>query len=307
MRSKPVLITILVAIMAAIGLFMLASRAKTQTGPVAMPSPPLPAKTQKPALSDTDFQTYLDWRAANSLPAAMLVPNGPAPATPGGNRIGGPVWLADGEDWPKGRDGKPLNFLAQVDFSAMPPIPDYPTSGILQFFIGSDDLYGADFEEPRKGDFKVIWRETMAAPGKLHTRVIKGIEAEDYSPVDPKVAATGVALKPRAVAQQPSISDWFFNRDLKALSVRQDIDRIYDYEEANSDTSYGHHVGGHLTFTQSDYREMESYRDHDRVLLQLWSDKAIMWGDSGQGNFSITRDDLIKRDFSRVAYHWDCY
>lgn len=301
------LITIIALAIALIALFAWNARAKTPTAPATIAPPAPKVREDRPQLSDADFQTYLDWRAANALPAAMLVPDGPAAATPGGNRIGGPVWLAEGEDWPKGRDGKPLGFLAQVDFSELPPIPDYPTRGVLQFFIGSDDLYGADFEEPHKGDFKVIWRETIAGPGTLHTRVKKGIEADDYSPVDPKIAATGIALKPRTVTQQPSMSDWFFSRDLKALSQRQDLDRIYDYEEANSDTSYGHHVGGHLTFTQSDYREIEPFRSYDRVLLQLWSDQSIMWGDSGQGNFSISREDLIKRDFSRVAYHWDCY
>jgi len=32
-----------------------------------------------------------------------------------------------------------------------------------------------------------------------------------------------------------------------------------------------------------------------------------MWGDSGQGQFMIRREDLRKRDFSKIFYQWDCY
>ena len=48
------------------------------------------------------------------------------------------------------------------------------------------------------------------------------------------------------------------------------------------------------------------YRKADRVLLNLWSDKTLMWGDAGQGQFLIAREDLLKRDFSKVWYQWDC-
>jgi uncharacterized protein ywqG len=32
----------------------------------------------------------------------------------------------------------------------------------------------------------------------------------------------------------------------------------------------------------------------------------LMWGDSGVANFFITPEDLAKRDFSRVAFVFDC-
>lgn len=31
-----------------------------------------------------------------------------------------------------------------------------------------------------------------------------------------------------------------------------------------------------------------------------------MWGDMGVANFFIRREDLLRRDFSRVWYTWDC-
>ena len=76
---------------------------------------------------------------------------------------------------------------------------------------------------------------------------------------------------------------------------------------------------GHLLAIGNDERGRRQYRYHDdwrtfrpeyrkadRVLLNLWSDKTLLWGDAGQGQFLIAREDLLKRDFNRVWYQWDC-
>lgn len=269
-----------------------------------------PLKPLAAPLADAEFQRFLDWREANALPAINLAPAGPAPREAGGNRYGGPVWLAEGDAWPTGRNGRPLSFLAQIDFSRLPPLQDYPTSGVLQFFIGRDDLYGADFDHPENGDFKVIWRETLDGPGRLHdSRPVGEGGVDDYSPLRGKAVAAGIALTGHPARHLPDTTYWAFDRDLKGLLDRDPTDRIYDYVDAERERQGdAHHVGGHPGFTQSDYRGIERYQDVDRVLLQLWSDNdTIMWGDSGQGQFTIRRPDLLKRDFSKVLYQWDCY
>ena len=61
------------------------------------------------------------------------------------------------------------------------------------------------------------------------------------------------------------------------------------------------------TITCSDWRKYI-------LLLQLDTDinekdrytGKLMWGDSGVANFFITPEDLAKRDFSRVAFVFDC-
>ena len=68
-----------------------------------------------------------------------------------------------------------------------------------------------------------------------------------------------------------------------------------------------HHVGGYPSFTQSDFREAGHYDDYDRTLLRLTSDAHIGWGDVGEAVFLIRRADLAARDFSRVAFSWDCH
>jgi uncharacterized protein YwqG len=245
----------------------------------------------------------------HALPAVDLVPAGAAPATPGGTRIGGPVWLAAGERWPADRTGKPMVFLAQVDFAAMPRLPDYPTAGVLQFFIAHNDTYGADFQRPERGDFRVMWRPAFAPGGRIernrpHTGAIVGMD----SPLEGKQALVGVALRARRTERVPTYNDWRFVRDFPALYRRNGWGRL----NALLDAHFGeepevHHIGGHPEFVQDDWRTFRpDYRRADRVLLNLWSDKTLMWGDAGQGQFLISRDDLRKRDFSRVWYQWDC-
>lgn len=254
-------------------------------------------------------QAYRAWQAKHALPAVDLVPAGPAPSTQGGTRIGGPVWLAAGEPWPADRKGKPMVFLAQVDFAAMPRLPDYPKNGVLQFFIAHDQMYGADFQRPERSDFRVIWRPAFTRGGRLernrfHEVKINGID----SPLEGKQALVGVALRPQRTERVPTYNDWKFARDFAELYHRNGWSRL----NALLDAHFGeepeiHHVGGHPEFVQDDWRMFRpEYRKADRVLLNLWSDKTLMWGDAGQGQFLISREDLKKRDFSKVFYQWDC-
>ena len=283
--------------------------------PPAGPPTPTPSATRLsdgppyPKADPKLAKAYRAWQAKHALPAVDLAPAGAAQETQGGNRIGGPVWLADGERWPVDRKGKPMVFLAQVDFAAMPHLPDYPKSGVLQFFIAHNDMYGADFQRPEKSDFRVIWRPSFAPGGRmvrnaLHKGAMLGID----SPLEGKRSLVGVALAPKASTRVPTYNDWQFVRDFEELYNRNGWGRL----NALLDAHFGeepevHHVGGHPEFVQDDWRTFRpEYRKADRVLLNLWSDKTLMWGDAGQGQFLIAREDLLKRDFSKIWYQWDC-
>ncbi|OZA93594.1 MAG: hypothetical protein B7X57_04500 [Erythrobacter sp. 34-65-8] len=264
-----------------------------------------------PVLQSEIIARYETWQAANALPALELVPAGQAPHTPNGSRIGGPVWLPDGESWPVDAGGKRMTFLAQIDFAALPPLPDYPTSGVLQFFIARDDLYGLNFENPQQGGFKVIFREDLTTPGRLETGpVTEGQRyVDDFSPLDPGIVPKGVALTAQPFTHRPDIGVWQFHEAVGKHLDTAAHDALYDHINTLDPLKRSNwRVGGHPEFTQSDWRYETAFRDVDRVLLHLWtSDDVLMWGDSGQGHFAIRREDLLKRDFSKVFYNWDCY
>ena len=70
-----------------------------------------------------------------------------------------------------------------------------------------------------------------------------------------------------------------------------------------------HQIGGYPFFAQDDPRTHEPWLHYEVLLFQLDSHDAmgVQWGDFGIGNFFIKRSDLLKRDFSRVLYNWDCH
>ena len=251
------------------------------------------------------------WQAANTLPALELLPAGEAPRTAEGSRIGGPVWLPEGASWPVDASGKRMTFLAQIDFAALPPLPDYPASGVLQFFIARDDLYGANFEKPQQGGFRVIYREDLSGPGRMETGPVAEGEryVDDFSPLEPGIVGQGIAVTAQPFTHRPDIGVWQFHDAVGQYLDDGGHDAIYDYLNAGSGAAQSNwRVGGHPEFTQSDWRYDTQFRDVDRILLHLWtSDGMLMWGDSGQGHFAIRREDLLKRDFSKAFYSWDCY
>jgi uncharacterized protein YwqG len=69
-----------------------------------------------------------------------------------------------GFSYPVDKDGNPMIPLAQLNFSEIPPLKDYPAKGILQFYISDNDTYGIDFDDQFNPDsFKVIYIENPEA------------------------------------------------------------------------------------------------------------------------------------------------
>jgi uncharacterized protein YwqG len=239
-----------------------------------------------------------------ALPAVELRPAPGRPVAAGGTRIGGPVWLPEGEAWPADARGVPLEFVAQVDFAELPPLPDFPTSGLLQFFVGRDDLFGAELDDPEQGSARVLWRPSGVEGGSPHPQPALG--KDDSHPWQrDDVRAAGLPLTGTAAVHRPAGSDWHFEERLEGQLRRPGIEEIYGMME-EADTPEVHHVGGHPVFTQSDFREPGKYDDYDRTLLRLTSDRNLIWGDCGEAVFLARRRDLLARDFSSAIFYWDC-
>ncbi len=70
--------------------------------------------------------------------------------------------------------------------------------------------------------------------------------------------------------------------------------------------SSGHKNGGYAYFTQYDPRKSDPERKNDVLLLQIDTDKEIMWGDAGISNIFINPDDLKKKKIDMAYFYWDC-
>jgi len=264
------------------------------------------ANPKLPPLTDDELDAFGEWYERQALPAVVLTIGEPVAPAASGAHIGGRVVWPAAKPWPAGRDGQPLQFLAQLDFAALPPLPDFPEKGVLQFFIGSDDLYGADVDNPLKGSFRVEWWPDGVVGGKA---TMSPKVEEGYTPLSAdlkrearRLEGVAAAIHPPAftlpVERQPGLA-------LKRENGQQVVNLIRSLTNRETER---HRVGGHPEFTQQDFRDGPDVDGYDRVLLQLWSagDDGVMWGDLGQGNFMIRREELLARDFSKVTYHWDC-
>jgi uncharacterized protein YwqG len=260
----------------------------------------------RPALAGEEAEQFKGWYLNQQRPAALLSLGQEIEPGPHGCHVGGRVWIPQGEAWPTTSDGAPLQFLAQLDFADLPPLADFPRSGVVQFFTGADDLYGANFDDLFVGAFRVIWRPAPDAAGAL----MESPQAEeDYSPLSRKLRQASRRLVPKPATMLPSAYSADVGAYAPAVLDRPGSDAIVNWmdghENANREV---HHVGGYPGTTQDDFRRETRYASLDRVLLQLWSetDGSIMWGDMGQGSFTISQADLRAQRFDRVAFHWDC-
>lgn len=201
------------------------------------------------------------------------------PATPWGSKVGGLPYLVPAADHPLDEAGNPLVFIAQLNFSELPDLLGFPTTGLLQFFISST----AEF------DCVVIYHPAVPTiwerpPGQLPAwqspPSTSRAPQREFTPLENPDAEFGLIGK---LVNQPDP----------------------DYEEDDEDLG-GHRIGG-FPYGNS-YPEIP---DGHVLLFQLDSDAhddewRIMWGDLGTGRFTISTLDLVQRDFSAVQYDWDC-
>lgn len=260
-----------------------------------------------------------------ALPAVKLIPDPDAAVQPFSSRLGGPIWVPSGMSLPVGRRGEPLEFVAQINFAEIPQLPDYPEQGVLQLFIGHDDLMGAHFEAPNQGNFKLLWHpeelpNAQMLPPPSIPKPSSPSDIDYYTPFeDADIRLEGIALRPEmttsAVPPMTLPADQLLD-ELNIDSWSSAISALEKEYWKGADHIF-HHVGGHPEFVQTDFRLITfkagdgddpapDYKLYDRVLFRLTSDKYLMWGSVGEAVVMISRSDLIARDFSRAVWWWDC-
>ena len=301
----------LLAAVVVFGVILHRSRMRAST---AVTQAQLPSS--KRAIADADVDAFLakydTALQATRRPSADIHLEPMTADDPRASKVGGHPYWAEGRDYPVGENDAPLHLLAQIDFAELPSSLDgYPKSGLLQFFIASDDHYGANFDAGMTADamsaqrnFRVVyWPDTRAEPAEV------AASTGEYLPHDP--------ARPRRMrfsygTETLGVHDHRFDRllggdahvaiETHAKANSLDADALFDavYERNGRG---GHKIGGYPFFTQQDPRTDDRFE----LLFQLDTDDQMMWGDSGVGGFFIAPDDLVRADFSRVMYSWDCH
>ena len=206
----------------------------------------------------------------------------------------GRPWLPKNTEYPRDKHGQPMLLLAQINFAEAPKLPDFPEKGILQFFISP-----TDWTEMK--DYKILFWEDPSVETVLTT---------DFSFLKDDLLVESPITLPHALCFD-LVETFGSPQDIRTQNILPILgsDEITDEQE---DAIYklfdgtGHKVGGYAFFTQEDPRYKDKIKD-DVLLLQIDSDTHIRFGDSGVANFFIPKDALLKKDFSKAWFNWDCY
>ena len=235
------------------------------------------------------------------------------------SKFGGIPYIPNDAGIPTDSTGTQLSLLAQINCSELPENKYYPTSGILQFWIGRDANLGLDDKKSYrvtyfdKIDESITSEDVLATysiPNKDHTSPFKPesssfklqfstgysfITANDYQ-FEEKVLALINELYP-----DEQISDLY--TDLE----KESYIKLYSSFKNNS-----HSLGSYPSFIQWDPRSPED--NYNFTLLQVDSElnpesdaPEILWGDSGIANFFISVDDLKNLNFDNILFNWDCF
>lgn len=239
------------------------------------------------------------------------------------SKVGGLPYWDPAKTYPTDSNGKKMYLLAQINFDQDKAESPLPQSGMLQFFIGGEEMYGLDFDHPtEQKDWRIVYHEKIDTRVTAETMEAMGIPVSlDDEEVDSPVFRSCVF---RLVKKETWLTPDNWERfDELTLEVAKDLfgetnaesaDEVFGEEQyalvQDEDFNFENsHLLGHPFFTQADIRE-RGWR-YDTLLFQLDTEcceekDIVMWGDCGVGNFFINAEDLKRLDFSNVLYNWDC-
>lgn len=240
--------------------------------------------------------------AATKLPVVAISLSDDLPAHAAASQLGGLPWWPANISYPCHKESRaPLFLLAQINFADTPKLDPFPERGLLQFFIAASDLYGCDFDNPQNGPgFACIYHEDVSGARLTDLSFLK-LEAGDYLPLEAPLKPLPMSFSQASMTIDPS--DYRFDMLLPEIAGDDDLREAY-FELQKTPAL---RLGGYPTFTQTDprfYGNASKYGDF--TLFTADTTDGIMWGDSGVAQFFMNEKDLSRRDFSRVAYNWDC-
>ena len=282
-------------------------------------TPPPPKPKPEPSEKAKAIVAEVKRRTAAPCWKLTLQPEGPCGLLD--SKVGGLPYWDPALPYPTDSQGNKMTLLAQLNFAQLGTEEPLPRAGMLQFFIGQDDVFGIDFDQPdSQKDFRVVYHPEPDPA--LTLEQIQALELPTHVEADlctPVIREAAFTAEKTVGYMGPGDCRFeaLFREAVRAVTG-EDIGEKNEYQyfdKADRDYFYdqlsaaGHRLLGYPFFTQYDPREPEG--PYDTLLFQLDSDMIdrkdlVLWGDCGVGNFFINREDLLCRDFSRILYNWDC-
>lgn len=256
---------------------------------------------------------YDEFFAKTKMPSIRLSPVGTGTESDNDMKNRTKTKLGGNPYWPKDDEfptykGHPMMFLAQLNFSELPNLPGFPTTGLLQFFCGTWD------ESDRKDIVEVVYHEKLLPESDLLVDIPDSPLAKEYPPIEKMYSINA------KVEEIPmSNTDEKYAETMTPIYNRVFGDNVKDIWTASSGTANiannilvdlifkdnyaGTRSGGNPYFVQQDYRN----DDDEVMLLQLDSEAGMMWGDCGIAQFFISKANLSAKKFKgNVMFTWSC-
>jgi uncharacterized protein YwqG len=217
--------------------------------------------------------------------------------------LGKPYWPT-AMDYPRrASDSQPMTMVAQINFSEVPPLGDFPRFGLLQLFVcaGENDYAGWC----RGGNHRIVFHEKI---DENHMNDFSFLTPElfEWSPINTEATLAfskhveygGIhdvnftfsqAHDPNTGKYDHELYDEFlgnFSHEQRSL-----IDKVL--------SGRGEKIGGYADFTQRDPRDKQG----DILFLQFDGFADSFHG--GTGHIFMPSQALRDRDFSKAYLHHD--
>lgn len=271
------------------------------------------AAEARPRITAQEMTDFLARMAADTRDSLVLtLQERPTEAT--ATRIGGRPWADPARpDWPLTPEGQPMTFLGQINFGDLPPLPDFPDSGLLQIFV--DFTWSAPDRAPH-----LRFHDRPAGEGLMELPAAHLTGKVRPHPFSDAVLARGYAVTAEPRTVQATHFIWPHDAPEYSVDIYQRLPEPGEAEALVADMeprmdalreSWGNHwIGGHPSFVQADIRHDEAYRALDRVILHLGEEgsgkaRGIRIADAGELNVMIAAQDLRDRRWDRAVFNWD--
>jgi len=294
-----------------------------------------------------DLNYFFDkFKAETAIPSIVLTTERKDNIAITDSKLGGNPYLPKDFKYPTTLKGENLKLLAQLNFAQLPKLENFPSEGILQFYILPDDQMGlSDYSESTNPNtYRVIYHEKIL-PDEMLMKDFSEIIVQDML-YDPWFPFEGEFLIKGTVENCPINYETYefeeaFARFCKDNNIESHFEAyLADFQETKRNMTEsefkefhrkyreqrdlidesigfeeGHRISGYPYFLQGDLRHYEQFnlKKYNTLLLQIVSEQneknnyGIMWGDCGVANFFINLEDLKARNFKDVLYTWDCY
>lgn len=215
-------------------------------------------------------------------------------------------------EWPRTKNGNPLQFIVQINFKDVPKGVGYPKAGLLQVFVDLEDYDGTS------EGFKVIFLnetelsfESKSKPSDIGPSIEEEFRAfwKEYSP---KSIDFRESLQISAATYQ--VSSWSTDGE----NLEESEKKLYDLlEESGGDVSkdlvylaeYHHQLGGQPFWIQ---HPMLSKDEVPTFMLQISSDGIdeddfLTFVDDGNLHIFGDLEKLRSGDVSEFFWEWASY